>query len=128
VQTLKPDSGKAVTAFFYREPGSDPASEPVRDWLKSLHKREMVEIGRDLKVVEYHWPRVQEARPRLVKHFDGDIWYTRTNLENRIARVFFAVAEGRMILLHGFIKKSERIPDQDGRIARDRLRKMKGTP
>jgi phage-related protein len=87
----------------------------------------VVEIGRDLKVVEYYWPRVQDVKPRLVKHYDGDIWYTRTSFENRTARVFFAILEGRMVLLHGFIKKSDKISDADGRIARDRLRKAKGS-
>ena len=124
---MKSDDGKVAPAFFFREPGSDPPSEPVRDWLKTLGKDEVTEIGRDLKVVEYYWPRVQDVKPRLVKHYEGDIWYTRTSLENRIARVFFAVLEGRVVLLHGFIKKSEKIPDADGRIAKDRLRRMKGS-
>jgi len=124
---MKSADGKAVAAFFYREPGSDPPSEPVREWLKSLHRSEATEIGRDLKIVEFHWPRVQDVKPRLVKHFEGDLWYTRTNLENRIARVLFVILEGRMVLLHGFIKKSGRITDADGRIARDRLRRLKGS-
>jgi phage-related protein len=124
-QALKNREKKVVPASFYRAPGSDPPSEPVRDWLQTLARTEVTEIGRDLKVVEYHWPRVQDVRPKLVKHFEGAIWYTRTNLESRIARVFFTILGGRMILLHGFIKKSQVISETDGRIAKDRLRKLK---
>jgi phage-related protein len=45
----------------------------------------------------------------------------RTNLPDRIARVLFYVdALGRMVLLHGFIKKSQQTPPSDLKLARAR--------
>jgi len=67
--------------------------------------------------VQYGWPL---GLP-LVRHVRGDIWEVRSNLGNRIARILFAVEGALMILLHGFIKKSRKLPEQDLKVARDRL-------
>jgi phage-related protein len=42
-------------------------------------------------------------------------------LKDRIARVFFAIEDNRMVLLHGFIKKSQSTPQPDLELARRRL-------
>ena len=44
----------------------------------------------------------------------------RTNLtQNRIARILFYIdKKGRMVLLHGFIKKTQKTPDEDLDLAR----------
>ncbi len=48
----------------------------------------------------------------------------RTNLPaNRIARVLFCIAQGEMVLLHGFMKKSRKTPKFDLGSARDRKRR-----
>lgn len=49
------------------------------------------------------------GNPR-VDHLHGGVWEVRSNLGSRIARVLFAVAGGEMVLLHGFIKTSQRTP------------------
>jgi phage-related protein len=50
---------------------------------------------------------------------DG-IYEVRTSLaQNRIARVLFYIdKKGRMVLLHGFIKKTRKTPDEDLDLAR----------
>ena len=49
-----------------------------------------------------------------------------SNLSNgRIARVLFCAHDGAMILLHGFIKKSQKTPVQDLKLADKRMRGMK---
>ncbi len=49
------------------------------------------------------------------------LYEVRSTLDNRIARVLFAIEGGDMILLHGFIKKSQKTPAADLDIARKRL-------
>lgn len=83
---------------FYRQDAS--GSEPVREWLKSLPPHEKKAIDEDINAVQFGWPL---GLP-LVDHVAGDIWEVRTKLENRIARVLFAVDRNQMHLLHGFIK------------------------
>ena len=59
------------------------------------------------------------------------IYEVRTSLaQNRIARVLFYIdRKGRMVLLHGFIKKTRKTPDEDLELARTNKRKhQRGLP
>lgn len=60
----------------------------------------------------------------LVRPLGRDLWEVRSSLAGgRIARVIFCVASGYMILLHGFIKKTQKTPPQAIELA---LARMKG--
>jgi phage-related protein len=59
------------------------------------------------------------------------IYEVRTTLmQHRIARVLFYIdRKGRMVLLHGFIKKTQKTPDEDLELARSNKRKhQRGLP
>lgn len=108
-----PNEGKRIPAIFYR---TESGSEPLRDWLKGLSVGDRKHIGEDIKTVEFGWPvGMPVSRP-----LGGGIHEVRTNLTgNRIARVLFYVDKlGRMVLLHGFIKKTQRTPREDLDLAR----------
>jgi len=94
----------------------------VREWLRSLpYSEDRRCIGEDIKTVEFGWPiGMPTCRP-----VGGGIYEVRTNLErNRIARILFYIDKSeRMVLLHGFIKKTQTIPDEDLRLARGNKRK-----
>ena len=61
-------------------------------------------IGEDIKTVEFGWPL---GMP-LVRKMDKNLWEVRSDITNKeIARVFFTVQHGLMVLLHG-IKKNQR--------------------
>lgn len=84
----------------------------MRDWLKSLASSEdRKRIGEDIKTVEFGWP---VGMPVCRPMGDG-LYEVRSKLaQNRIARVVFYIdKKGRMILLHGFIKKTQGTPDED---------------
>ena len=104
-----------IPAFFYR---TQSGSEPVREWLKSLSQTERRSIGEDIAYVQYKWP-IGKLR---VDHISGPIWEVRSNLGNRIARTLFAIVGGEMILLHGFIKKTQQTPTADIALALKRLK------
>jgi len=61
----------------------------------------------------------------LVDNLSGDIWEVRIRLDNRIARVLFALEGQTMVLLHGFIKKQQATPKPDLDLAKDRLKQLK---
>jgi phage-related protein len=61
----------------------------------------------------------------LVGSMGGGLWEARTRLENRIARVIFAMDGSTMVLLHGFIKKSQATPAADLELAKDRLKQLR---
>lgn len=108
-----PRPQRRITAEFYQTEGGN---EPVREWLKTLPSTERQSIGRDVRKAEYGWPL---GMPTCDALGDG-LWEVRTSLENRIARVFFCLVEGRMILLHGIIKKSRTAPKVELDTARKR--------
>lgn len=111
---LLANQGKRVPAVFFR---TAAGGEPVRDWLKALPLSEdRKRIGADIKTVEFGWPLgMPVCRPLR----DG-IYEVRTRLEqNRTARILFYIdAKGRMVLLHGFIKKTQATPGEDLALAK----------
>ncbi len=57
----------------------------------------------------------------LVRKMDKDLWEIRIDLTKKeIARIFFTVNGNIMVLLHGFIKKSQQTPANDLKIAKER--------
>jgi phage-related protein len=74
-------------------------------------------LGHDIGLVEFGWP----VGMPLCRPLGSGLWEIRSSLDgNRIARVIFCIAEGRMVLLHGFIKKTQKTLKADLDLARDR--------
>ena len=111
---------KRVQAVFYR---SESGSEPVRDWLKSLGRDDRFRIGTDIKTVEFGWP----IGMPVCKPMKQGLFEVRTELKNRIARILFCLADGRMVLLHGFIKKTRKTPQADLDLALGRMRRLESS-
>jgi phage-related protein len=99
-----------LPAVFFR---TETGREPVRDWLKDSPKDDRRIIGEDIMTVQFRWPL---GMP-LVDHLGSGIWEIRSRLANRIARTLFFVHQGEIILLHGFIKKTKKTPDEDRALA-----------
>ena len=107
---------KRLPARFYR---SDSGREPVREWLKSLDVEDRKVVGEDIKDVEFSWP----IGLPLVRSLGKELWEVRSSLpRGRIARVIFCVAEGHVVLLHGFIKKTQKTPQSEITLALKRKR------
>ena len=95
---------KRLPATFYALP---TGREPAREWLKSLDRADCKIIGEEIKDVEFSWP----IGMPLCRALSKGLWEVRSDLpQNRIARVLFCVEGGRMVLLHGFIKKTQKTP------------------
>jgi phage-related protein len=100
--------------FFRTESGS----EPVRDWIKGHSKSDMKRIGEDIRTVQL----LEQWREPLVKYLSNGLYEIRTNLSQTAARTLFFVAEGKMILVHGFTKKSRKTSPSDLALALKRKR------
>lgn len=95
---------KKLDVIFYR---SDNGSEPVREWLLSLSKLDKKKIGADIKTVQFGWP----IGMPLVKNMSRGLWEIRVELSFRkIARILFFMDKDSIILVNGFIKKSQKTP------------------
>lgn len=102
--------------FFQTEAGN----EPVREWLKSLLREEKKLIGEDIKTVQYGWPL---GMP-LVKKVDVGLWEIRVKLNRKIARVIITIHDQSIILLHGFIKKTQKISKEDLDLSKKRRKHL----
>lgn len=107
-----------IPALFYQTAGG---AEPVRDWLKQMAREDRRVIGADIATVEFGWPI---GMPTCRALGDG-LWEVRSTLAGgRIARVIFCIGEGRMALLHGFIKKTQKTPKADLDLALKRKKEI----
>ena len=103
---------------FYR---TQAGNEPVREWLKSLKREDRKTIGADIKTAQFGWPL---GMP-LIRKVEPGLWEVRSNISQGIARVLFTVEDNTMVLLHGFIKKSQKTPSSELNTARRRLADLK---
>lgn len=106
-----------VPIVFYKEEGS--GNEPIREWLYTLDKSCRKIIGKDMRTVQLGWPL---GMP-LVRSLGDGLWEIRFRLPNNIARIIFKMINGEIILLHGFIKKTQKTPPDDLQLARRRAKK-----
>lgn len=107
-----------LPVFFYR---TSTGTEPVRAWLKGLPEADRRVIGFDLRRVQTAWP----VGMPLCRSLGAGLWELRSGLPgNRIARVLFFVHGNRVGVVYGFIKKTQRTPDEVLDLARKRMTEM----
>jgi phage-related protein len=79
-------------------------------------------IGTDLSTVQFGWP----IGMPLCRPLGGGLWEVRSTLpSHRIARVLFFAEGARIGVVHGFIKKTQKTPQDDIALARRRMKDMK---
>ncbi len=116
------NEAKLFPAVFYRSAGG---TEPVRDWLKASPAVDRRNVGFDIATAEFGWP----VGMPLCRSLGDGLWEVRSNLAHgRIARVMFCAAHGRMVLLHGFVKKTQKTPQSDLQLARKRQKELSREP
>jgi phage-related protein len=112
------DRLKEILVIFYR---TAAGGEPVRDWLRALSAEDRRTIGADLATVQVGWP----IGMPLCRSLGRSLWEVRSRLSgNRIARLIFFVSEGRVGVVHGFIKKTQKTPPAEIDIAQVRMKEM----
>jgi phage-related protein len=99
--------------FFETESGN----QPVRDFILERSREDRKEIGSDIFTVQKGFPL---GLPLVVK-IDTDLWEVRSHIPDGICRIIFTVYRETMVLLHGFVKKSQKIPPKELKTAKVRL-------
>ena len=93
------------------------------EWLHGLPKGDRHAIGIDLMRVQIGWP----IGMPLVRGFGNGLWEVRSTLPSRrIARLLLCFHEGVIVVLHGFIKKTQKTPPDDLELAKKRKREVTG--
>ena len=105
-----------IRFFVSKESGR----EPVREWLKALNLEDRKIIGQHLKAAQYGWPL---GLPR-VRKMEPNLWEVRSELKERIARVLLTKVDNELVLLHGFIKKTQKTPEKELALALVRMKEV----
>ncbi len=94
-------------------------NEPVREWLKALEPEDRRVIGFDLRTVERGFP----IGMPLCRFMRDGLYELRSSLPSkREARVLFFQQGNELIVVAGFIKKSQKTPDSELSLALSRKR------
>lgn len=116
------DTGKGLkrllAAFFRLASGR----EPVREWLlNDLSAEDRKMIGDDIRDLEFAWP----VGLPLCRPLGHGLWEVRSNLtDKKIGRVIFCVHAEQAVLLHGFLKKTQKTPKPDIDLATRRKKEL----
>ncbi|MGV8839970.1 MAG: type II toxin-antitoxin system RelE/ParE family toxin [Bauldia sp.] len=102
-------------AIFFR---TASGNVPALDWFRGLEPEERRIVGYDLRVLQIGFPM---GMP-LCKPLGHGLWELRSTLPGKIARVIFFIDGSRFIIVHGFIKKSEKTPKKELETAKARKR------
>ena len=107
-----------VPVRFYR---SSTGREPVLEWLRSLDREDRRAIGLDLMRVQFGWP----IGMPLVRSLKDGLWEVRSSLPSRkIARLILCFHRQTLVVLHGFIKKTQTTPAEELDLAKRRMKEV----
>lgn len=110
--------------IFYKDTkGKEPVLEYMQELSESNSKDSRIKLN---KINDYIQALsvygTEQLSENYVKHLDGDIWELRP-LRDRI--LFAGVVDGKYVLLHQFMKKSQKTPIREIRKAKKELRDFK---
>jgi phage-related protein len=104
-----------LSVYFYE---TETGNQPCRDFILSCSQDDKKYIGSDIYLVQDNFP----VNNTLVEKLDTDLWEIRSHITDGIARIIFTLDGETLVLLHGFIKKSQKTPKQDIKVAKSRLK------
>lgn len=109
--------------YFYKDKhGKEPVVEYMLELKKKKDKDSRINLNKIqdyIKILEKYGTQVGEP---YIKHLTGDIWELRP-LRNRI--LFVGWHNGTFVLLHTFIKKSQKTPKREIEQAKRELADLK---
>ncbi len=105
--------------LFYVE---DSGSSPVEEFILRQDERTQARLRWGIEQVR---ARNISAREPLVKHVEGKLYELRIDSGGAAYRIIYFTFSGRrIILLHGFQKKTQKMPNREIAMARARMRRF----
>lgn len=96
--------------------------EVVADFLDSLYRQNSKLHAKSLREFDLLASCGTELREPHVKHIEGEIWELRVKFSTDITRLFYFVWQNdTAVILHGFVKKTQKTPRAEITIANKRL-------
>ena len=107
------EGGKLVLhkIYFYKDRnGNRPVADYIRELAKKTDKDSRVKLHKIQDYINALSEYGLQLREPYIKHIDGEIWELRP-LKDRI--FFVAWHNGSYVLLHSFMKKTQRTPKRE---------------
>ena len=84
---------------------------PVKEFIEALPVRHRAKAVREITLLEEYGNRLTEPH---AKHIEGKLWELRIKSSSDISRIFYFLHSGDdIILLHGFVKKTQKTPRRE---------------
>ena len=110
---------KFEVVFYEKENGECP----VEDFLDSLDVKMRAKMVGLLELLEEKGNQLREPYSKAI---DDGIFELRCKVGNNITRVlYFFYYEGRIILTNGFVKKTQKTPPEEIKLAKERIADFK---
>lgn len=93
---------------------------PVKEFIEKLEKKTYVRVLRSITLLINFGPYIREP---YAKKLQPNLYELRIKGSESI-RIFYTKVEEKYILVHAFKKKSQKIPQNELKIALDRIKKM----
>jgi phage-related protein len=98
-------------------------NDAVRAEVESLSADLQAKFRRIVELIQSRG--LERTREPYVKHLDGRLWEMRLKGRDNIARVIYVAASGRrLVVLHAFIKKTDKTPRRALEIAKERAKEV----
>lgn len=106
-----------TTIIYYTSPTGD---NPVSDFLDKLSSTQQTKLLRIVMYVEIYG--LQSILPHVKKLSGTPLWEIRVLGKDNIRALYAIVHNDSIIILHGFIKKSQKTPPREISVALSRLK------
>jgi phage-related protein len=90
----------------------------VEIFIASLEERTIAKVLRTIDLLERFGYRLGIPHSKKI---DRDLFELRVRGQQEV-RIFYVFKQGAIILIHGFIKKSQKIPKREIKVAQEKLR------
>ena len=97
---------------------------PVLEFILNLEPKQQAKIYREIDLLEkfgneLHYPHVDTIKGDKYK----GLWELRIELSSNIFRIFYFLPQNNdVILLHGIVKKTQKTPQKELKVALDRMK------
>ena len=107
------------TVIYYTD---NKGVKPVKKWLETLDESASSKLFRNLVLLETLGLGIREP---YVKHLGNKLYEVRAKDHKGIYRVIYFASRGqKFVLLHGFVKKTEKTPRKELAIAKERMKEF----
>lgn len=104
---------------------TDAGREPVREYIEALRAKEQAKIAWVLDLLADLGTDLRE--PHVKKLTGRDFWELRIKVAGKAHRIFYVAWSGRtFVLLHAFLKKTQKTPQSQLQVAEQRLAALRG--